>query len=184
MEPFHAICVFIFASFLVHRRGDIRIAVVSYNSKPYTFMNFASPSDRVIKKIGGIKKSGGCGTSLGRAMYMTRRRLVPNTRTNSNKAMFIISNGLLNMGTSHPKASRLLESEKSFQIFSIAVGKSPNTRLLSSVVSQPEKSHLIFLRYYGDVFDAVRRTVSRNKKGELLLKKREHNISQKLLIAN
>lgn len=145
-------------------RGDIRIAVVSYNSKPYTFMNFASPSDRVIKKIGGIKKSGGCGTSLGRAMYMIRRRLVPNTRTNSNKAMFIISNGLLNMGTSHPKASRLLESEKSFQIFSIAVGKSPNTRLLSSVVSQPEKSHLIFLRYYGDVFDAVRRTVSRNKK--------------------
>lgn len=116
---------------------------------------------------------------------MTRRRLVPNTRTNSNKAMFIISTGLLNMGTSHPKASRLLESEKSFQIFSIAIGKSPNTRLLTSVVSQPEKSHLIFLRYYGDVFDAVRRTVSRNgKKGEMRLEKRELNISQKLLIAN
>ncbi|XP_078348810.1 uncharacterized protein LOC144633803 isoform X2 [Oculina patagonica] len=145
-------------------RGDIRVAVVSYNNKPYTAMNFASPSDRVIKKIGGIKKPGGCGTSLGRAMYMTRRRIVPNTRTNSNKAMFIISTGLLNMGTSHPKASRLLESEKSFQIFSIAIGKNPNTRILSSVVSQPIKSHLIFLRYYGDVFDAVRRAVTMKKK--------------------
>jgi len=130
-------------------------------------MNFASPSDKVIKKIGAIKKPGGCGTSLGRAMYMTRRRIVPNTRTNSNKAMFIISTGLLNMGTSHPKASRLLESEKSFQIFSIAIGKNPNTRVLSSVVSQPVKSHLIFLRYYGDVFDAVRRTVTLKKKGEI-----------------
>lgn len=129
-------------------------------------MNFASPSEKVIKKIGAIKKPGGCGTSLGRAMYMTRRRIVPNTRTNSNKAMFIISTGLLNMGTSHPKASRLLESEKSFQIFSIAIGKNPNTRILSSVASQPIKSHLIFLRYYGDVFDAVRRAVTIKKKGE------------------
>lgn len=129
-------------------------------------MNFASPSEKVIKKIGAIKKPGGCGTSLGRAMYMTRRRIVPNTRTNSNKAMFIISTGLLNMGTSHPKASRLLESEESFQIFSIAIGKNPNTRILSSVASQPIKSHLIFLRYYGDVFDAVRRAVTIKKKGE------------------
>jgi len=144
-------------------RGDIRLAVVSYNSKPYTVMNFASPSDRVIKKIGSLKKPGGCGTSLGRAMYMTRRRIVPTTRTNSNKAMFIISTGHLNTGTSHPKAARLLESEQSFQIFSIAIGKNPNKRILSSVVSQPEKSHLIFLRYYGDVFDAVRRTVTMKK---------------------
>lgn len=96
---------------------------------------------------------------------MTRRRVVPNTRTNSNKAMFIISTGILNIGTSHPKAARLLESEQSFQIFSIAIGKNPNKRLLSSVVSQPEKSHVIFLRYYGDVFDAVRRTVTTKKRG-------------------
>ena len=157
----------IFLLFLIHRRGDIRVAVVSYSSKPFTAMNFASPSDKVIKKIGSLKKPGGCGTSLGRAMYMTRRRIVPNTRTNSNKAMFIISTGLLNMGTSHPKASRLLESEKSFQIFSIAIGKNPNTRVLSSVTSQPIKSHLIYLRYYGDVFDAVRRTVTLKKKGEI-----------------
>lgn len=129
-------------------------------------MNFASPSDKVIKKIGSIKKLGGCGTTLGRAMYMTKRRVVPNTRTNSNKAMFIISTGLLNMGSSHPKASRLLQSEKSFQIFSIAIGKKPNIRILSSVVSQPIKSHLIFLRYYGDVFDAVRRTVTMKKNGK------------------
>ena len=129
-------------------------------------MNFASPSDRVIKKIGSLKKPGGCGTSLGRAMYMTRRRIVPTTRTNSNKAMFIISTGHLNTGTSHPKAARLLESEQSFQIFSIAIGKNPDKRILSSVVSQPEKSHLIFLRYYGDVFDAVRRTVTMKKQGE------------------
>ena len=128
-------------------------------------MNFASPSERVIKKIGSLKKPGGCGTSLGRAMYMTRRRVVPNMRTNSNKAMFIISSGLLNMGTSHPKAARLLESEQSFQIFSIAIGKNPNKRILSSVASQPENSHVIFLRYYGDVFDAVRRTVTMKKRG-------------------
>ncbi|XP_068695192.1 uncharacterized protein [Montipora foliosa] len=146
-------------------RGDIRVAVVSYNSKPYTSLNFASPSDRVIKKIGSLKKPGGCGTSLGRAIYMTRRRVVPNTRTNSNKAMFVISTGVLNIGTSHPKAARLLESEKSFQVFAIAIGKTPNKRLLSSVVSQPEKSHVIFLRYYGDVFDAVRRTVITKKRG-------------------
>lgn len=145
-------------------RGDVRVAVVSYNSKPYTAMNFASPSERVIKKIGSLKKPGGCGTSLGRAMYMTRRRVVPNMRTNSNKAMFIISSGLLNMGTSHPKAARLLESEQSFQIFSIAIGKNPNKRILSSVASQPENSHVIFLRYYGDVFDAVRRTVTMKKR--------------------
>lgn len=153
---------------LVYRRGDIRVAVVSYNNKPYTVLNFASPSDRVIKKIGSLNKPGGCGTSLGRAMYMTRRRVVPNTRSNSNKAMFIISTGILNIGTSHPKAARLLESEQSFQIFSIAIGKNPNKRLLSSVVSQPEKSHVIFLRYYGDVFDAVRRTVTMRKRGKVI----------------
>ena len=152
--------------FFVHRRGDIRVAVVSYNTKPHTALNFASPSDRVIKKIGSLKKPGGCGTSLGRAIYMTRRRVVPNTRTNSNKAMFVISTGVLNIGTSHPKAARLLESEKSFQVFAIAIGKTPNKRLLSSVVSQPEKSHVIFLRYYGDVFDAVRRTVTTKKRGK------------------
>ncbi|CAH3155316.1 unnamed protein product [Porites lobata] len=141
-------------------RGDVRLAVVSYNNKPETTMNFESPSERVIKKIGSLKKPGGCGASLGRAMYMTRRRLVPTMRKNSNKAMFIISTGTLNMGTSHPRAARLLESEQSFQVFSIAIGKNPNKRVLSTVASQPEKSHLIFLRYYGDVFDAVRRTVT------------------------
>lgn len=131
-------------------------------------MNFESPSERVIKKIGSLKKPGGCGASLGRAMYMTRRRLVPTMRKNSNKAMFIISTGTLNMGTSHPRAARLLESEQSFQVFSIAIGKNPNKRVLSTVASQPEKSHLIFLRYYGDVFDAVRRTVTLKQRGEIL----------------
>lgn len=131
-------------------------------------MNFESPSERVIKKIGSLKKPGGCGASLGRAMYMTRRRLVPTMRKNSNKAMFIISTGTLNMGTSHPRAARLLESEQSFQVFSIAIGKNPNKRVLSTVASQPEKSHLIFLRYYGDVFDAVRRTVTLKQRGETL----------------
>ena len=131
-------------------------------------MNFESPSERVIKKIGSLKKPGGCGASLGRAMYMTRRRLVPTMRKNSNKAMFIISTGTLNMGTSHPRAARLLESEQSFQVFSIAIGKNPNKRVLSTVASQPEKSHLIFLRYYGDVFDAVRRTVTLKQRGATL----------------
>ncbi|XP_074621871.1 complement C2-like isoform X1 [Acropora palmata] len=145
-------------------RGNIRVAVVTFNTKPYTALNFASPSDKVIKKIGSIKKPGGCGTSLGRAIYAARRVLVPSTRASSNKAMFVISTGTLNMGTSHPKAARLLQTENSFQVFAIAIGKRPDRKVLQSVVSQPEKNHVISLRNVGNVFDAVRRTVTTQKK--------------------
>ena len=142
------------------------MAVVTFNTKPYTALNFASPSDKVIKKIGSIKKPGGCGTSLGRAIYAARRVLIPSTRTSSNKAMFVISTGTLNMGTSHPKAARLLQTENSFQVFAIAIGKRPDRKILQSVVSQPEKNHVISLRNVGNVFDAVRRTVTTQKKGK------------------
>jgi len=70
------------------------------------------------------------------------------------------------MGTSHPKAARLLQTENSFQVFAIAIGKRPDRKVLQSVVSQPEKNHVISLRNVGNVFDAVRRTVTTQKKGK------------------
>lgn len=88
--------------------------VVFYSSKLFIELNFVFFLDKVIKKIGFIKKLGGCGILLGRVMYMIRCCIVLNSRINSNKVMFIISIGFLNMGISYFKVLCLLESEKLF----------------------------------------------------------------------
>jgi hypothetical protein len=124
---------------------------------------FVSASERTLKKIWAIHKPGGCGSNLGRAMFLLRKRISPSVRKESKRALFIISNGRLILGTSHKRAARLLKTENRFDVFVIGVGKNPNKEELSSLVSQPVKGHLILLKVFSDVFSSVRKALASGK---------------------
>ena len=103
---------------------------------------------------------------------MTIKKVVPMARSFSNKALFVISSGKFNTGSSHSKASRILSNEHGFEIYAIGVGRNPNKQTLMSIASDPVKGHTIFLRYFGDVFGTVRRSFAvKSSKGENELNK-------------
>lgn len=120
---------------------------------------FTSSSDRILKKIGTIKKPGGCGSNLGRSMFLLRKRITPGARRESKRALFIVSNGRLILGTSHKRAARLLKTENRFDIYVIGIGKSQKVEELSHLVSEPVKEHMISIKVFGDVFGSVRKAL-------------------------
>lgn len=145
------------------RRGGVRVAVLSFANNMRINLELTPSSLRTIRKIGSIKGPSGCGSNLGRTMFLLRKRIVPKLRPTSKRALFIITNGKLVMGSGHKRASRLLKTENRFEVFVIGVGKNPNKEMLSTLVSEPVKEHFIGLKGFGDVFTSVTKTVLASK---------------------
>lgn len=141
------------------RRGGVRVAALSFAVNMKINLDFTTSSLRTIRKVWSIKRPNGCGSNLGRAMFLLRKRIAPKLRRDSKRALFIVTNGKLVMGTSHKRASRLLQTENRFEVFVIGIGKTPNKDMLSTLVSEPVKEHFIGLKVYSDVFTSVTKTV-------------------------
>lgn len=145
------------------RRGGVKVAAMSFADNMRINFDFTSSSVRAVRKIWSIKKPSGCGSNLGRSMFLLRKRISPKLRRDSKRAVFIITNGKLVLGSSHKRASRLLQAENRFSLFVIGIGKNPNKDMLTTLVSAPVKEHYIALRAYNDVFSSVTKAVSPGK---------------------
>jgi len=142
------------------RRGGIKAAALTFANNMRINFEFLSSSARTLKKIWSIRKPGGCGSNLGRAMFLLRKRIAPKVRRESRRSLFVITNGRLILGTSHKRAARLLKVENRFEVFVIGIGKNPDKEVLSTLVSDPVKEHFIGLKVYSDVFSSVRKAVT------------------------
>ena len=94
---------------------------------------------------------------------MSIKKIVPRARPFSTKAMFVVTSGKLNLGTSHSKASRILNKRHGFEVYSVGLGASPDKAVLAAVASEPVEDHTIFLEYPRQVAGAVKAVVDESK---------------------
>ena len=115
-------------------------------------------SKQVIKKIGKIQRSGG-GTASRPALDVVRKEIAPLTREESQKVLFFITDGHSNIGGSPTKAAAVLRKKENFEIYAVGVGKKVRRRELMNIASEPENEHVISVRKYKELVEAVERAV-------------------------
>ena len=74
------------------------------------------------------------------------RDVVPETRNNSKKALFLITDGKSNAGGDPEEDARFLRDTYEFEIFAIGVSDSVNKKELEGIASEPFRTHVYLLR--------------------------------------
>ena len=87
------------------------------------------------------------GTATDKALGLTLHEVCPETRNDSRKALFLITDGRSNSG-SHPRGNALLlrnSDECDFEIYAIGVTDSVDKAELESIASEPYRTHVHLL---------------------------------------
>lgn len=77
---------------------------------------------------------------------MVLREVVPETRNNSKKALFLITDGKSNTGGDPGEDARFLREKYKFEIFAVGVSNSVNRQELNSIASEPFRNHVFLLK--------------------------------------
>ena len=90
--------------------------------------------------------AGGTATSL--ALNKTIEEIVPETRNNSKKALFLITDGRSNDGGDPRLDAMILRDSCDFEIYAIGVTNSVDENELRSIASEPFKTHVFLLKEF------------------------------------
>jgi complement component 2 len=85
--------------------------------------------------------------------------VIPFTRKGSQKVLFFITDGHSNIGGSPRKAAKHLRNEEDFEIYAVGVGRKVKRRELMEIASVPEYEHVISVRKYKELVNAVKQAV-------------------------
>ena len=93
--------------------------------------------------------AGGTATSL--ALNRTIEEIVPETRNNSKKALFLITDGRSNIGGDPTPDAMILRDSCDFEIYAIGVTNSVDEQELRSIASEPFRTHVHLLEKFEDL---------------------------------
>ena len=93
--------------------------------------------------------AGGTATSI--ALNKTIEEIVPETRNNSKKALFLITDGRSNIGGDPSREASLLRVSCKFEIYAIGVTNSVDEQELRSIASKPFRTHVHLLETFDDL---------------------------------
>ena len=77
---------------------------------------------------------------------MVLRDVIPETRNNSKKALFLITDGQSNTGGNPAAEAHFLRDRYNFEMFAIGVSNNVNQQELNSIASQPFRTHVFLLK--------------------------------------
>jgi len=131
-----------------------RVAVVTFSSTAKVIFNLqtnAMPNKEVaiatLENLNFI--AGGTATSL--ALNRTIEEIVPETRNNSKKALFLITDGRSNIGGDPTPDAMILRDSCDFEIYAIGVTNSVDEQELRSIASEPFRTHVHLLEKFEDL---------------------------------
>ena len=101
----------------------------------------------VLENLGFI--AGGTATRL--ALNKTIEEVVPETRKNSKKALFLITDGRSNIGGDPTSDAMILRDSCDFEIYAIGVTNSVDEQELRSIASEPFRTHVYLLKNFEDL---------------------------------
>lgn len=126
-----------------------RVAVVTFDTTARIVFNLVT--NKIVNKAEAIRQlenlqfqGGGTATKL--ALNLVLRDVVPETRNNSKKALFLITDGKSNTGGDPEEDARFLRDTYDFEIFAIGVSGSVNKKELESIASEPFRTHVYLLK--------------------------------------
>ncbi|CAH3017095.1 unnamed protein product [Porites evermanni] len=131
-----------------------RVAVVIFSSTARVVFNLqtnAMPNkDRAIEVLENLDFiAGGTATSI--ALNKTIEEIVPETRNNSKKALFLITDGRSNIGGDPVADAMILRDSEDFEIYAIGVTNSVDEQELRGIASEPFRTHVHLLENFEDL---------------------------------
>ena len=85
------------------------------------------------------------------ALNKTIEEIVPETRNNSKKALFLITDGRSNIGGDPVADAMILRDSEDFEIYAIGVTNSVDEQELRGIASEPFRTHVHLLENFEDL---------------------------------
>jgi len=129
--------------------GAIDVAIVSFASTPTTDISLQSYSTRATlqQAIKSLSLSSGGGTATGDALSHVRTNIVPNGRTNVDKAVVVLTDGVSNSKTDTINEATSLKAISDVSLFSVGIGSAllTNNDEIRDMASIPETYYVHFV---------------------------------------
>ena len=123
------------------RNDTARVALITFDDKVHPIFNLGEKAT-LVKTINAINKTKLCGgaTALGRVLKFVREKVIPISRPQCKRAIFLISDGLSNCGGDPIVEAEELKKEKGLEIYTIAFagrqqGKRVDSKTLKALAS-------------------------------------------------
>ncbi|XP_078348020.1 uncharacterized protein LOC144633100 [Oculina patagonica] len=141
------------------RAGGTQVAAVTEAKLEFNLGdNKVDTIDKAIKAIDNIMYVGWVSSYI-RAIKVVKNKVAPNARNDSHQVMIFITDGL-DLSGSLRREAMYLRDEKNFEVYAIGVGRNINTRTLMSIATSNQyHNHVISVRKYRNLQEAVRRVV-------------------------
>ena len=119
-----------------------RVALITYDDKVHAIFNLGEKAT-LVETINAIKKTKFCGgaTAVRKVLKFVREKVIPLSRQQCKRAIFLFSDGVNNWAGDPIKEAKELKKEKGIEIYTIAFGvgegKRVNSKALETLASNP-----------------------------------------------
>ncbi|XP_072017073.1 ovochymase-like [Amphiura filiformis] len=133
--------------------GGKRIAVVSFANESKIEFNYndgVDTKEEVFSELDELADTLGGGTAMQEALALVVTAIIPQMRSNSKKALFIVTDG--HASTEDPVAiARDLRVNRGFEIFAVGIGNDVDCNQIRTVASVPYTSHVFLINSFDDL---------------------------------